>query len=426
MKEKNVMGVGGVENVRGIELSGLNFPADVIIQLHESGHWILYNVFTQDSLAVNSAVLEVLRFLKSNILKKKQTAELKDGEEIIKEEIAKEELLIWEINIFSNLASPVADPSRFLRNYADWPAPQKKDLSSLLKLLLEKHILINDEVSYAKLLGPQSSFLDKNHLGNFHQQIGKKLIFEKRVDPSEWWTKQKFTADYKELNNTLYKAIQGSFLKSFFHSRFNSSHSVVDLGCGVGYYTKLMGENGAKVLGVDPNEKYIKLAEREAPLNVTFKQSSLGSPGNLDWIPSKSMDFVFMSDALSFYFVPAAFITNNSQQKPDINILFSDIKRILKPKGRFISVEPNGLFLFRPWFGEVERPFTVITEYSHPWYNVVQHYSQAIQAFIKSGFVIKEMIDIPVDEKMGSIDPRGKKFAKEFPLWCFFELALPG
>ena len=394
--------------------ANLNVPSDVILQLHQSQHWILYNVFTQDSLAVNTDVLAVLSLLSS-------------GEPIekIAPKISGKELLVWDISIFSNLSSPVADPSRFIRNYVDWPAAQKKDLPSLIELLIDRRILVSDKVAYANLFAPQSSFLDKKHLGNFHQQIGKKLIFEKRVDPSEWWTKQKFTPDYKDLNNTLYKAIQGNFLKSLFHSRLNSTHTVVDLGCGVGYYTKLMGTNGAKVLGIDPSEKYVSLAEKDAPTNVTFKQSRIGGLGDLDWIPSRSVDFVFMSDALSFYFVPATYITTASNQKPDINILFSDIKRILKPGGRFISVEPNGLFLFRPWFGEIERPFTIITEYNQPWYNVVQNYSQAIQAFIKGGFIIKDMIDIPVDQEFYNTDPRGTSFAKEFPLWCFFELSLP-
>ncbi len=394
--------------------AALKVPNDVIIQLHESKHWVLYNVFTQDSLAVTTNVLEVLSLLTSEESIEKIAA-LFDGKIF----------LIWDISIFSNLTSPVADPSRFIRNYAHWPAPQEKDIYSLIKHLIDRRILVNDEAAYSQLFAPQSSFLDKKHLGNFHQQIGKKLIFEKRVDPSEWWTKQKFTSDYRDLNNTLYKAVQGNFLKSLFHSRLNSSHSVLDLGCGVGYYTKLMGSNGAKVMGIDPSEKYIGLAQREAPPNVTFKQSKIGAQGDLDWIPSQSIDFVFMSDALSFYFVPATYITSASNQKPDINILFSDIKRILKPGGRFISVEPNGLFLFRPWFGEIERPFTIITEYNHPWYNVVQHYSQAIQAFIKGGFHIKDMVDIPVDKDFYTTDPRGTNFAKEFPLWCFFELSLP-
>ncbi len=396
------------------EKNNFKVPQDVIIQLHQSSNWILYNVFTQDSLAVNTPVLEVLNQLTSG----KSLSSIGSS-------MGGKELLVWDISFFSNITSPVADPSRIIRNYADWPVPQKKDIYSLIDYLIEKRLMITDETSYASMLAPKSSFLDKKHIGNFHQQIGKKLIFEKRVDPSEWWTKQKFTSDYKDLNNTLYKAIQGNFLKSFFRSRLNSSHHIVDLGCGVGFYTKLMGENGATVLGVDPSDKYIHIAEQEAPANVTFKKSNIGGQGDLDWIPSQSVDFVFMSDALSFYFVPATYIAANSQQKPNINILFSDIQRILKPGGRFISVEPNGLFLFRPWFGEMERPFTIITEYNKPWYNVVQHYSQAIQAFINGGFIIKNMLDIPVDENFKNTDLRGTLFAKEFPLWCFFELSLP-
>ena len=40
-----------------------NIPQDIIIQLHKSGHWIIYNVFTQDSLAVTTSTLNVLSLL---------------------------------------------------------------------------------------------------------------------------------------------------------------------------------------------------------------------------------------------------------------------------------------------------------------------------------------------------------------------------
>ncbi len=389
----------------------LKVPKDVIIQLHESGNWIIYNVFTQDSLAVTTEVISILSFFISN-----------RGINDIALQYKKKEYIIWDINQFSHLSSPLADPTRINRNYENWPSPVKLDFFALIKLLETKHILIKDEAEYQQLFALKTSFLDKKHLGNFHQQIGQKLVFERKINPSDWWAKQKFNSDYTELNNTLYKAIQGSFLNSFFSSRFNSFSKVIDLGCGVGYYTKLMGKNGAKVLGVDPNEDYINIARRNSKENVTFKHSKIGGKGDLDWIPSQSVDFVFMSDALSFYFVPPTYITSDAKQRPDINILFYDIKRILKPGGRFISIEPNGLFLFRPWFGEVQRPFTIITEYNHPWYNVVQNYSQAIKAFVEGGFIIKDMKDLPVDAEFSKIDIRGTNFAKEFPLWCYFEL----
>jgi|SRR3989344_1574905 len=392
-------------------VSGLKVPKDLIIQLHDSGNWILYNVFTQNSVAVNHTVLKLLSLLSLG----------KSLKEIAKS-IEVEELLVWDINIFSYLSSPLADPTRMIREYKDWPNPQKLNLLELILLLRNKYFLIENEDKYHKMLAPKKTFLDQEHLGNFHQQIGRKLVLEKRIDPSDWWVKQKFISDFSDLNNTLYKAVQGHFLKSFFAKRFNSFHDIVDIGCGVGYYTKLMGKNGAKVLGIDPNDNYIKTAEIEKVGKVSFKQSNIGSKGDLDWIPSHSMDFVFMSDALLFYFTPPNYINSSSLPKPDITILFSDIIRILKPGGSFISVEPNGIFLFRPWMGEVDRPFTIITEYNHPWYNVVPTYSQFIQAFIKGGFIIKDMIDVSVDEEFSKTDMRATNFAKEFPLWCCFEL----
>ena len=392
-------------------VSGLKVPKDLIIQLHDSGNWILYNVFTQNSLAVNNTVLKLLSLLSLE----KKLEEISKSLEI-------EELLVWDINIFSHLSSPLADPTRMIRQYQDWPNSQKLNILELIVLLKNKNFLIDDEEKYNKMLAPKKTFLDQEHLGNFHQQIGRKLVLEKRIDPSDWWAKQKFTPDYRDLNNTLYKAVQGNFLKLFFAKRFNSSHSIIDIGCGVGYYTKIMGKNGAKVLGIDPNESYIKTAEIEKVNQVNFKQSNIGSKGDLDWIPSQSMDFVFMSDALLFYFTLPNYINSASSPKPDINVLFSDIKRILKPGGSFISVEPNGIFLFRPWMGEVNRPFTIITEYNHPWSNVVPTYSQFIQAFIKGGFIIKDMIDVSVDEEFGKTDLRATNFAREFPLWCCFEL----
>ena len=388
-----------------------NIPQDIIIQLHKSGHWIIYNVFTQDSLAVTTSTLNVLSLLnKGNTVTE------------IAKQYEKEEFLIWEISKFSHLSSPLADPSRMIRDYENWPFPSKLNLFDLIKLLELKRIIVLDEAQYQLLFALKNSFLDKKHLGNFHQQIGQKLIFEQKIDPSDWWVKQKFNSDYTELNNTLYKAIQGNFLNSFFNSRFNSSSKVIDIGCGVGYYTKLMGKTGAEVLGIDPNERYINIANKDVKNNVSFKYSKIGGKEDLDWIPSQSADFIFMSDALSFYFVPPSYITSDTIQKPDINILFSDIKRILKPGGSFISVEPNGLFLFRPWFGEIQRPFTIITEYNNPWYNIVQNYSQAIKAFITGGFIIKDMKDVSVDEEYAKTDIRGTNFAKEFPLWCYFEL----
>ena len=66
-----------------------------------------------------------------------------------------------------------------------------------------------------------------------------------------------------------------------------------------------------------------------------------------------------MSDALLFYFVPP-----NPKQKYEIQNLLTSIKRVLKKNGRLFSLEPHGIFFLKSWLGEINNPFTIITEYN--------------------------------------------------------------
>lgn len=384
----------------------MKIPQDIIIQPDNSGNWILYNVFTLNTIAVTNNTLELLSLISSG----------KKLEEI-KKKYSKKKFKVWEIGRFPNTDGLLSDPTGRIRDEKEWPRPRILNLSDIIEFLKMNNFLIYDNSKYLNLFNPKKSLLDKEHLGTFHQQLGQALLIDKRVDPSEWWIKQKFLPDLNGLNDTLYKAIQEHFLKAFFENRFNSSHSVIDLGCGIGYYTKLMGITGAKVLGIDPNEKYINIAKKNSPENVSFKTSEIGTKNALNWIGSNSVDFVFMSDALLFYFV-----SPDPKQNPDINFLFSSIRRILKPGGRFLSMEPHGTFFLRPWLGEKERPFTILTEHKTKRFNITPTYKEITKSFIDGGFVIRDIREIDIDESFAKKDFRATYFAKEFPLWWFFEL----
>jgi SAM-dependent methyltransferase len=189
------------------------------------------------------------------------------------------------------------------------------------------------------------------------------------------------------------------------------------MGCGTGYYSNRIAETGATVLGVDPSESYINTARQNAAGKVSFETRKVGYEGALDFIPSDSVDYVYMSDALLFYFTPA--LPNDTAS---LDILLRDIRRILKPGASFISVEPHFLFWLAPWLGDPDRPFTVINEYHDRKFGVAPNLSRFVQACAKGGFAVTWIEELYPDPDFESIDPRAYYFAREFPLWQLFEM----
>ena len=385
----------------------MKIPQDVIAQLDPSGNWILCNIFSREALAVSPDALSALSLAQQK------------GLNSLQKKYADARFTVWEIGYFPNTKGLLADPTPWIRDFKKWPAARSVDIDGLVVLLEKNHILLRDEKRYRKQFGRKTSLLDTEHFGNFHEQLGHELILHERQDPAEWWVRQKFSRDYRVLNETLYRAIQGYFLDRFFRKKFTKKHTVVDLGCGTGFYAKNMAKYAGTVIGVDPSEKYIGIAKKKAPNNVQFKVAAVGEHCALDFIPAESVDAVFMSDALLFYFV-----SPDPRFNPDIKVLFNEIRRILKPDGTFFSLEPHGIFWLRPWLGEEDRPFTILTEYVHKNFKVTPNASEVIKTYLDAGFALKEMQELIPDPSYAKKDKRGYAFAKEFPLWWLFELGV--
>ena len=383
----------------------LRVPADVIIQLETPGRWIIYNAFSRTCLGADHAVLELLGDI---------------GDLDYPKLVAKYEgkpFRVWEIGYFSNYAGLVADPTRRLRDVADWPPAEALDLDSMISRLKDRFLVIDDESAYRARFAPKTSLVDTDHFGNFHQQLGQELLVVHREFPEDWWLRQKFSEDFLQVRDNLYGAVQVRYLESYFPRRIPKGSSVVDIGCGIGFYSNMMAQAGATVLGVDPNEKYVEIARQNAVAGTCFEVLDVGRASALDPIPSASADFVFMSDALLFYFIP-----ERPTQVADVQVLLSDIHRILKPEGVFISMEPDYVFWLLPWLGEAEHPFTILTEYRNKTFGVTPTISELIQTFAKGGFGVIWMDEIPPKDDFKATDPRAYHFAKEFPIWQIFEL----
>lgn len=380
----------------------LKLPGDVIIFPEAKGRWVIMNVFSRTCLGVESAALEVLR-----------EAEVLSANDLMAR-FKKRTFKVWEIWYFSNFDCIVGDPTRYIRNVDKWPQPEELEPNPLVERFKKHYLLVENVSAYRARFAPKKTVVDYDHFGNLREQLAQEIVL-RSPDPGNYWLDQKFTKDRRHLKNSLYKAIQENCLKRYFKRRLSRGDVVVDLGCGTGYYSNLMAKEGALVLGVDPNRDHIDIALKNAEKGTRYEVKAVGTPGALDGIPSNSVDYVFMSDSLLFYFVPADF-------PADIKVLLSDIQRILKKDGLFICCEPHPVFFYQPWHGDIDRPFTIVTENMEKTTGIVGSVSWHIQSCAKGDFAITWMEELIPDPEYEKVDARAYHFTTQFPLWVLFEM----
>jgi ubiquinone/menaquinone biosynthesis C-methylase UbiE len=96
--------------------------------------------------------------------------------------------------------------------------------------------------------------------------------------------------------------------------------NVLDIGCGTGNYTDLLQKvTHANIFGVEPSEGMIQKAQQKNP-HITFK---LGDAAHLPF-DETFFDFVYMTDVI--------------HHVPDIEVMFTEIYRVVKPGGKVCIV----------------------------------------------------------------------------------------
>ncbi len=385
-------------------------PEDVIFHISKE-RLIATNVFARTHVEINDDLVRLTRFLfkmrsLDDILEFIQNCNLK--------------LAATDRTIFSNKKGLLADPTNLEISQTSQPQTQWEEV---LKLFLSRFILIQDEKKYRGYFKAKDNVFDNDHFGNFHQQLGFNLRLLERVDPDLWWVEQKYRHDEDALGDNLYKHIQLYFYERFFTPERIRGKRVLDVGCGTGFYSRLLARQGATVLGIDPNGKHIQRAKslHTEGLRVEYRVVDIASGSALENLASDSFDLIFFQDALMFYFVPYGNQPLTTCQK-----VLSELKRCLKKNGSFWVIEPHGMFWLSPWFGSDEYPFSVITEYAHKTYGVTPTLEQLSAAFEDAGLLIKRIHELEVSEKAQKDDVRAFSFSREFPQWWAFELVKGG
>jgi SAM-dependent methyltransferase len=328
---------------------------------------------------------------------------------------------VWDVWRFSHLDGLLADPSRLVRDAATWGAPRQVDEAGLRTLLLDQQILVEDLAAYRARFAPKRSLLDRKHFGTYHQQLGQHLLAFARRDATEWWLAQKFTPDLRAIRrDTLYGAVQERFLDAWLPKRIVEGMEVLDLGCGAGVIANKIAAAGGRVLGIDPNRDYVSLAQAHAVEGARFEARDLAGPDSLQDLADGSFDAIYMSDALLFYFVPY-----DADKPLDVGALVATLKRLLKPGGLFLSLEPHPVFYVLPWLGAADRPFTVVTEYWTTQWRINPPLGRLVRPFLDQGFVITDLEELRADPADASVDARAAHFAAEFPVWLMLEMRSP-
>jgi len=121
--------------------------------------------------------------------------------------------------------------------------------------------------------------------------------------------------------------------------------SAIDLACGTGSLTralaKTVGPNGC-VLGVDFSAEMLRAAQARPAANVEYR---LGDATDLAGVPSGRFD--------------AATIAYGARNIPDLDGLFAEMARVLKPGGRAVCLEiarPTGRLsgaFYGLWFDRI-------------------------------------------------------------------------
>jgi SAM-dependent methyltransferase len=110
---------------------------------------------------------------------------------------------------------------------------------------------------------------------------------------------------------------------------------ILDLGCGIGHNAVVLAQQGAKVIGVDPDARHLSVARERAEaaeVRVELHQSALA---DLPFLRSDSVDAALSVMALA--------------TAEDLARVFRQVHRVLKPEAPLVASFPHPAFaMFDP------------------------------------------------------------------------------
>lgn len=214
---------------------------------------------------------------------------------------------------------------------------------------------------------------------------------------AEKYAEAREISEYAESNKRIVKA-------RFQHLE---GKKVLDIGCGYGFYTDYFRSIGASVVGIDGSDKMIEIAKKRYP-ECAFSVADITKELPFE---NTMFDIVFCNQVL--------------MDIVDIEIVFSECKRILKPGGILYYSIVHPAFYDGNWMKDEDgyryakamkayiEPYSFINEF----WGKTPHFHRSMSYYLNvaadNGFVLKRT------EEPVSYD--GKNKNKDLPLFFFAE-----
>ncbi len=121
--------------------------------------------------------------------------------------------------------------------------------------------------------------------------------------------------------------------------QFPYTHAI-DIGCGEGYFTRMLAANHAHIVGIDISEEMVCIARKKETEQKKGIEYKVGNMNDLSVFPSGAFDLVTAS--YSLHYLPI----------DDMQSVFEQIYRVLSSKGHFIFATLDPL---ARWIMESQR-----------------------------------------------------------------------
>jgi|GEM_PF-769833 len=287
----------------------------------------------------------------------------------------------------------------------------------LFELLRERLILVKNSIEFQSRVAPMSNLMDQEHLGSFHQRVGQYVLLGLRErEPWRAWQNQKFSEDGLSLIGENYLQIQEPFFDSRFTNKDLSGITVLDFGCGNGYFSAKFAHSGAKVIALDSSEELMILAKKnhglQDGLDFIFVETIQESIQYLNRLAAESIDLIYLQDTLLLLLNPEGGLPSEL-----LSELFQAFHRVLTSDGELAAMEPNAIFWLAGRYGDHEKPYAVVTEHRNHIFHVVPTLGDMIAPLVAAGFGLVEYCHPE------HTDPTHTDYAygREFPIWDFLK-----